>query len=345
MQMKAKKFLKREYLYFMLPYILIMVLGTTGMINKYLMQIFMLAGINIIMTVSLNLVNGITGQFSIGHAGFMAIGAYVSAIITSECYRIIKAGAVVNEGIFLVALFAGGAVAALFGFLIAQPTLKVKGDYLAIVTLGFGEVIRAAIRVIDYVGGPRGMTGISKMTSFTWVYVFVLLAVFGVRNFVDSTYGRSCLAIRENEIAADAMGTNTLRYKTAAFTYASFLAGIAGGLFAHLLMYIQPDSFAYSKSTDFLVYLYVGGVGSISGSIVGALVLTVLPELLRFLADWRLVIYAGLLLYMIICRPNGLMGGKEFKFLHLRTSVPEQGEFIDKMKNKVRVLFQKGGKS
>lgn len=327
---------KLRYLYFALPYLLIILLNKTGMINQYMMQVLILAGINIIMTVSLNLVNGITGQFSIGHAGFMAIGAYISAIVTSVSFKILSPDIYTKNAIFLAALIIGGLIAALFGFLIAQPTLKVKGDYLAIVTLGFGEVIRAAIRVIDYVGGPRGMTGISKMTSFTWVYVMVVLSVIGVRNFVDSTYGRSCLAIRENEIAADAMGTNTLKYKAAAFTFASFLAGVAGGLFAHLLMYIQPDSFSYSKSADFLVYLYAGGVGSISGSIVGALVLTILPELLRFLADWRLVIYAGILLYMIIWKPFGLMGGYEFKVLGIKSSVPRQAGFIEKLRKKLR---------
>lgn len=325
-----------NYLWLVVPYALILGLSTAGILNKYLLQICMLGGVNIIMTVSLNLVNGVTGQFSIGHAGFMAVGAYVSAALTTGVYKLAAMGFLQKQLVFVVAMLVGGLVAALFGWIIAQPTMKVKGDYLAIVTLGFGEVIRSLIRITDYVGGPRGMSGISKMSSFTWIYLLVLVAVLGVRNFTDSRYGRGCLAVRENEIAAGAMGVNTKRYKTTAFTFAAFLAGIAGCLYAHLYMYIQPDSFAYSKSTDFLVYLYAGGVGTISGSIVGAFFLTLLPEMLRFLADWRLVIYALLLLYMIIFRPHGLMGGREFKCLHIRSFALGSSTMFEKLRAKLR---------
>lgn len=163
------------------------------------------------------------------------------------------------------------------------------------------------------------MINIPKITNFTWVFVVVLLTVYASRNFITSTYGRSCLAIRENEIAAEAMGTDARKYKTIAFTFSAFLAGIGGGLFAHLLMYISPDSFAYSKSTDLLVYLYSGGVGTITGAMAGAFIMTLLPELLRFLDDWRLVIYAVVLLYVIIWRPYGISGGREMRFLGIHT--------------------------
>ena len=312
---------KPEYLVFVAVYLALQLLNRTGVITNYLFQVIMLAGVNIIMTISLNMVNGVTGLFSIGHAGFMAIGAYIAAVISTTIMPIlgIRSGDFAANLILLVALAAGGLVAALFGFLIARPTLKVKGDYLAIVTLGFGEVIRASIRLIEYVGGPRGMINIPKITNFTWIFVMVLLAVYTSRNFITSTYGRSCLAVRENEIAAEVMGTDTRRYKTIAFTFSAFWAGIAGGLFAHLLMFISPDNFAYAKSTDLLVYLYAGGVGTITGSVAGAFLMTLLPELLRFLEDWRLVIYALVLLYVIIWRPHGISGGKELKFLGIQT--------------------------
>ena len=200
-----------------------------------------------------------------------------------------------------------------------MPTLKVKGDYLAIVTLGVGEIIRAVWRVVDYTGGALGFNGIPKLTNFTWVFVVILIVMYASRNFIRSSFGRSCLAVRDNDIAAEAMGVNCRNYKVLAFVFAAFFAGVAGGLYAHLIQFIQPDNFAAAKSTDYIVYLYAGGVGTISGSILGAVTLTILPELLRFLADWRLVIYALLLLYIIIWKPYGLFGGREFKFLGLET--------------------------
>ena len=188
-------------------------------------------------------------------------------------------------------------------------------------TLGFCEVIRAIWRVVPsgIAGGAFGLTGIPKLANFFWVFLFTLLAIYFCRNYMDSSYGRACLAIRDNEIAADAMGINCFRYKAIAFASSAFIAGVAGSLYAHLLSYIHPDVFSYAKSSDFLVYLYAGGVGSISGAMLGALTLTILPELLRFLNDWRLVIYGALLLCIILFRPTGLFGGREFAFLKLKT--------------------------
>ena len=213
---RVKGWMKREYLIFIGLYLLVLILNYTGVINNYLLQVIMLAGVNIIVTLSLNLVNGVTGLFSIGHAGFMAVGAYVAAVISTTLMSALEISSkdFLANGILLLALIGGGLVAAGGGFLIARPTLKVKGDYLAIVTLGFGEIIRSVIRLIDYVGGARGMIGIPKITNFTWVFLVVLLAVYSSRNFIKSTYGRSCLAIRENEIAAEAMGTDARKYKT-----------------------------------------------------------------------------------------------------------------------------------
>lgn len=315
----VRKIFKPEYVVFLLIYLILVALHKFGVINAYLFQVITIAGINVIMTISLNMVIGITGQFSMGHAGFMSIGAYISAILSRLAFQSFDKSPLTNNLVLLVALIAGGIVAAILGFVIAMPTLKVKGDYLAIVTLGFGEIIRAVWRVIDYTGGALGFNGIPKLTNFTWVFIMILIAMYASRNFIKSVYGRSCLAVRDNDIAAEAMGINCRNYKVLAFVFAAFMAGVAGGLYAHLIQFIQPDNFASAKSTDYIVYLYAGGVGTISGSIFGAVLLTILPELLRFLNDWRLVIYALLLLYIIIWKPYGLFGGREFKFLRLET--------------------------
>ncbi|MCD2493475.1 branched-chain amino acid ABC transporter permease [Lacrimispora sp. NSJ-141] len=315
----VRKIFKPEYFIFLLIYLVIVGLNKMGLINAYLFQVITIAGINVIMTISLNLVIGITGQFSMGHAGFMSIGAYISAIVSRLAFQVLERTALTDNLILLAAVVAGGIIAAVFGFIIAMPTLKVKGDYLAIVTLGFGEIIRAVWRVVDYTGGALGFSGIPKLTNFTWVFIILLIAIYASRNFIKSSFGRSCLAVRENDIAAEAMGVNCRNYKVLAFVFAAFMAGVAGGLYAHLIQFIQPDNFSAAKSTDYIVYLYAGGVGTISGSIFGAVVLTILPELLRFLNDWRLVIYALLLLYIIIWKPYGLFGGREFKFLNLET--------------------------
>jgi len=333
-----KKVIRKEYICFIAIYFLILLLNSQGIINNYLFQVIMLAGINIIMTLSLNLVNGITGLFSLGQAGFMAIGAYISAIITTQLLPVLglRASDALSAVLFLFAMIIGGIIAAFGGFLIARPTLKVKGDYLAIITLGFGELIRSVIRLIEFVGGPRGMINIPKLTNFTWIFVVVLLAVYTSRNFITSTYGRSCLAIRENEIAAEAMGTDARKYKTIAFTYSAFIAGIAGALFAHLLVFISPDNFAYAKSSDFLVYLYTGGVGTITGSVLGGFIMTIMPEFLRFMEDWRLVIYALVLLYTIIFRPYGIAGNREIKFLGIKTYAETEGKLWKKIKQQCK---------
>ncbi|MFR1113089.1 MAG: branched-chain amino acid ABC transporter permease [Blautia sp.] len=312
---KTKRWMRREYLFFVGIYLGLYLLNYLGVINNYLFQVIMLAGINMIVTLSLNLVNGVTGLFSIGHAGFMAIGAYIAAVISTTLLPVmgIDSKHFLSNFVLLIALIGGGMAAAVGGFLIARPTLKVRGDYLAIVTLGFGEIIRSVIRLVEYVGGPRGMINIPKITNFTWVFVVVLLTVYASRNFITSTYGRSCLAIRENEIAAEAMGTDARKYKTIAFTFSAFLAGIGGGLFAHLLMYISPDSFAYSKSTDLLVYLYSGEWG-LSQEPWRCVYHDPFAGALAFLDDWRLVIYAVVLLYVIIWRPYGISGGREMRF-------------------------------
>ncbi|HOS68968.1 MAG TPA: branched-chain amino acid ABC transporter permease [Bacillota bacterium] len=306
---------KKVYLIIVLLYVVISALNKFGLVNSYLLQIIMLAGINIIMTVSLNIVNGFTGQFSIGQAGFMAIGGYASALFTTILFNTASWPAYTQIPMFIFSLFMGGVAASFIGFLIGLPTLRLKGDYLAIVTLAFGEVVRASIRLIDFVGGPRGLAGIPRYTNLFWVFLFTFLAIYGARNFVNSSFGRACISIRENEVASETMGINTTKYKVLSFTFAAFMAGVAGGLFGHLLMFLQPDTFSFLKSNDYLVFLYAGGAGSISGSIVSGLVLTIVPEMLRFMSNWRIVIYALVLVMLMLKRPEGLYGGKEFKWL------------------------------
>jgi branched-chain amino acid transport system permease protein len=305
----------KVYLILIGIYIAVEALNRLDILNSYLLQILMVAGINIIMTISLNIVNGFTGQFSIGQAGFMGIGAYASAVVTTLLFRTASWPPFLQVPVFLLALAIGGIVAAVFGFLIGAPSLKLKGDYLAIVTLGFGELLRAGLRLINYVGGPRGLTGIPRYTNLFWVFLFTILAIYAARNFINSSFGRACIAIRENEVAAETMGVDTTKYKIISFTFAAFMSGIAGGLFGHLMMFLQPDTFSFMKSIDYLVFLYAGGMSSISGSIMGAGILTAVPEFMRFLANWRIVIYSVLLVILMLKRPKGLYGGKEFGFL------------------------------
>lgn len=318
--MRKVKFIKdnKVYIIMILSYLIIEVLNRVGIISSYYLQILMLAGVNIIMTISLNLVNGFTGQFSIGHAGFMGVGAYASAVVTTVLFNTYSWPVYFQVPIFLISLIVGGIFAGFIGFLIGLPTLRLKGDYLAIVTLGFAELLRAIIRLIDYVGGPRGLAGIPRYTNLFWIFVITILCIYAARNFINSSFGRACISIRENEVAAETMGVNTTKYKIISFTFASAMAGIAGGLFAHLLMFLQPDTFSFIKSNDYLVFLYAGGMSSISGSILSAGILTAVPELLRFLAKWRMVIYGVLLVILMIKKPEGFYGGREFGFLKIK---------------------------
>ena len=256
--------------------------------------------INIIMAVSLNLINGLTGQFSIGHAGFMAVGAYTSAIIT------VKLGMD-----FPIALIVATVSAAFLGFLIGMPTLRLNGDYLAIATLGLGEIIRIAILNIDYVGGSSGFMWIPRLTTFPiafWIMVFV---VYFIKNFKNSADGRACLAIRETEIAAETMGSNTTKYKVMAFTIGAGFAGTAGALFSHYYYIAHPASFTFMRSFDVLTMVVLGGLGSISGSISGAVLLTAISAALADYPEWRMVIYSIVLIVLMLNRPQGIFGNKE----------------------------------
>ena len=256
--------------------------------------------INIILASSLNLINGFTGQFSIGHAGFMAEGAYMSAVMT------VKLGLP-----FVVGILAGALGAAILGFAIGLPTLRLQGDYLAIATLGLGEIIRITILNIPYVGGASGLMGIPRYTTFTWAFFAMIVTVFFIKNFINSSHGRACISIRENEIAAEAMGVDTTKYKVIAFTIGAAFAGVAGGLFSHYFYIAHPASFTFMKSFDILTMVVLGGMGSITGSITAAVLLTFISAALASYPEWRMVIYSLLLIILMIYRPQGLFGNKE----------------------------------
>lgn len=274
-----------------------------GILNPFYVNTIFYIGINIILAVSLHLIIGITGQFSIGHAGFLAVGAYASAIITTKL------------GLpFPLALLIGGVAAAVAGLVIGIPTLRLRGDYLAIATLGFGEIMRIVFLNIDYVGGASGMT-VAHMVTWPWLFFCVVITIVVIANFTNSTHGRACISVRENEIAADAMGINTTFYKVIAFVIGAFFAGVAGALHAHNFYIIQPTNFGFLKSFDILIFVVLGGLGSLSGSVIAAILLTIISTFLQDFPEIRMVIYSLVLIVMMLFRPQGLMGTREITSL------------------------------
>lgn len=291
-----------SFILLIVSYVLGQIFINTGMIDSYLLLNIVLIGINIILAVSLNLITGFTGQFSLGHAAFMSIGAYASGILTAKLGQP-----------FIVGLLAAGLAAAFAGILIGIPTLRLKGDYLAIATLGFGEIVRIIGLNTDYIGGAVGLNDIPQYTNWTWIFIMTVVTVVLIKNFLKSFHGRACIAIREDEIAAEAMGVNTTYYKVMAFAIGAFFAGIAGGLYANYFYFIKPDSFGFMKSIDILVIVVFGGMGSIEGSIVGAVVLSIISLFLQSIPELRMVIYSLILFAIMVYRPTGLMGNQEFK--------------------------------
>jgi branched-chain amino acid transport system permease protein len=286
--------------------VIVSALATTfeGRINAYYFQIIIYIGINIILASSLNLINGFAGQFSLGHAGFMAIGAYTSAVVTSAMG--VEQGSILAIPAFAVALLLAGVMAAICGLFVGIPTLRLKGDYLAITTLGFGEIIRVIIQNLNFLGGARGFTGIPKLTNSFWVFATVAVVIFLIYNLINSTYGKAFLAVRDDEIAAEAIGVSSTKIKVVAFITGAFFAGVAGGLYAHFVTYINPQQFSFLKSFEIVVMVIIGGMGSIIGVILSATLLTILPEALRSVAQYRMVLYSLLLIIIMITRPQGL---------------------------------------
>lgn len=304
------------------PLLSLIALGIIGTVlnfgvNGYIQLTALYIIVNAVLAMSLNLVNGFTGQFSLGHAGFMAIGAYASAYLTTQVGFFSE---VMGPFGMVGSTIVGGLFAAFFGYLVGLPSLRLKGDYLAIVTLGFGEIIRVALLNIDSLGGPRGISGIPSLPNFLSTYMYTsawaIICFFVIWRLVQSSHGRSFLSVRENEIAAESIGINTTKTKVRAFVISSFFAGVAGALFAHITNYISPSTFTFLLSVNAVIMVVLGGMGSMTGSIVAAVFITVMPEALRSLqqvtgVDLRMVIYALLLILVMILRPQGLFGEHE----------------------------------
>lgn len=268
--------------------------------NMYYLQILTIIGINIILAVSLNLITGFTGQLSLGHSAFMAIGAYAATLLYLK----------LNIP-FLICLISGAIIAAFFGFIIGVPTLRLKGDYLAIATLGFAEITKNLLLNMKITGGPMGLRGIPQKTNIFIVYGSVFLVVYSLNKIINSRVGKSFIAIREDELAAEAMGINTTYYKIISFSIGAFYAGIAGGLYAFFFRYINPSEFGFSRSIEILCMVVLGGMGNMYGSILGATIITVLPELLRSvspaISQYRMVFYGLCLVILMIIRPEGIL--------------------------------------
>ncbi|MBE3587556.1 MAG: branched-chain amino acid ABC transporter permease [Thermoanaerobacteraceae bacterium] len=276
----------------------------SSIIDPYYQQVLILVGIYIIAALGLNLITGLCGQLTFGHAAFLSIGAYTAAILTRNYHLP-----------FIPSLILGGLVAAFFGVLLGIPVLKLTGDYLGIATLGFGEIVRVAFTNMKITGGAIGLAAIPREANLINVTVVVVLAVLAMTCLENSRFGRALQAIREDEIAAEAMGINAMWYKVQAFGIGCFLAGVGGAFYAHLLQYLNPNDFGFMKSFEILNFVVLGGLGSIPGTIVGTTILTLAPEFLRFVQEYRMMIYGLLLVLMMIFRPHGLLGGVNFRRL------------------------------
>ena len=301
-------------------------------IGNYHTKVLMLIGINIILAVSLNMATGYLGQLPLGHAGFMAVGAYASAIFMTRTN--LPAGIAFPLGILIAA-----AIAALVGILIGLPALRLKGDYLAIITLGFGEIIRVVLLNIDSVlgfkltYGAASLKNIPKTTTFLNTYLVVGLTCFLIHTLMKSRHGRAILAIRENEIAADSCGVNVTYYKTLGFVISAMFSGIAGALYAGYLGILNPSGFGFMKSIEILVMVVLGGMGSMVGSVVSATVLTAVPELLRAFSEYRMIVYSLLLIIVMIFKPSGLFGTYDFSLSRILEKLINFKGFSKKSKN------------
>ncbi len=267
----------------------------------YVEGILILCGINMMVVMGLSLLTGFTGLFSFGHAGFMAIGAYVAGSLSTMLHWP-----------FIPAVIAGGVVAMLMSFIIGGLTLNLKGDYFCIATLGFGEATRLILNNVQFFGGARGMASIPMKTGLLNVYIFVFIGVIFMWYLIRSRHGRNMIAIREEELASQAIGINVFKYKMMSLAISALYAGIGGALWAHYLTFINPAMFMLTKSTEMTIMVIIGGLGSITGSIVGTFFLTFLPEIFREFVDWRMVIYGAAVIAVMALRPQGLLGGIEF---------------------------------
>ncbi len=308
--------------------ILAVAAAKADILNAYIQIIIMFTGINIILSSSLNLVNGYMGEFSVGHAGFMAVGAYITSVLnvlfftTSSVFGEPLLSPSSAIFLFPATLLAGGVGAALAGLLVAIPSFRTRGDYLAIITLAVNYIVKSSIENMQVIGGARGFMGMRNVINsmqevvdlpwtLIWVFIATGLTVWILQRFVSSTYGKGIIAIRDDEIAAEIMSVNTQKMKVVAFMLSSGLAGVAGGLFAHVLGYINPGTFTIMKSTEVLVMVYLGGMGSLSGSVLSAIGLTIALEALRPLQVAKWVVVPLILILLMLFRPEGIMGQRE----------------------------------
>ena len=299
--MKVNKKILVRALAVILGYALITVLLKSGMLNRQYTSLLVPIGVNIMLAVSLNLVTGFLGELSLGHAGFMSIGAYAGALFTLHTD--------LPDGLnIIVAMIVGGLMAALFGFVIGVPVLRLQGDYLAIVTLAFGEIIKSVLNALKFTNGPKGLSKIPLLSNYqhyTLVFVVMVITVLIITNIVDSRHGRAVCSVRDNYIAAESIGISVSRFKIMAFVIGAFFAGVAGVLYAHNVGIIKPKTFDYNKSIEILVIVVLGGMGSIRGSIISAIILTVLPEVLRGADNMRMLLYSIVLIAMMLFNQSG----------------------------------------
>ena len=284
-----------------------------GVISDYLQATIATICINIILGVSLNLITGFTGQFSLGHAGFMALGAYTVALMTLKFPTIWG---------FLGGLLLGSVIAAAMGLLIGLPTLRLKGDYLAIATLGMAEIIRVLMLNFTFTNGAAGLFGMPRFVNWTWLFLFTAGSVILIANFLRSAPGRDAIAVREDEIAASSIGVNVVKAKTMAFVVGAFFGGLAGGLYASYFYFINPGLFGFLKSVNILVIVVLGGLGSLTGSVVAAVALSVVQTALQSFPTVQMIIYALILVLVMIFRPQGLMGDRELSSLMFGRLLP-----------------------
>lgn len=301
-------------------YFIIFALVKSGTLTRHYQSLLVPVGINIILAVSLNLTVGFLGELTLGHAGFMSVGAYAGCLFSVYCDLPVYIE-------FPLALLIGGVTASIFGIIIGIPALRLRGDYLAIVTLAFGEIIRSVVTNLDFLGGAGGLKGISKykdtISGFTIVFIVLVLTVIIIRNLVHSRHGRAICSIRDNVIAAESVGINVVFYKLLAFVAAAFFAGVAGVLYGHNLGILKPGTFDFNKSIEILVIVVLGGMGNIVGSIISAIVITLLPEVLRGLDNYRLLIYAVVLIAMMLLNNNP-------KFNALKDKIRNRGKVQEK---------------
>ncbi|MGI5952557.1 MAG: branched-chain amino acid ABC transporter permease [Brooklawnia sp.] len=295
-------------------YVTVLVLVQFGIINDYIQATMVTICINIMLAVSLNLVTGFTGQFSLGHAGFMAVGAYSTALITISFPTVWG---------FVAGLIAGALLAALIGFLIGLPTLRLRGDYLAIATLGMAEIIRVLLLNFEFTNGAAGLTT-ARFVNWHWLFLLTAGTVVLISNFLNSRQGRDCIAVREDEIAAESIGVRSTRAKTLAFTVGAFFGALAGGIYASYFYFIKPDLFGFMQSINILVIVVLGGLGSISGSIIAAILLAVVSTMLQPFPEIRMIIYSAVLVILMVFRPQGLMGSRELSLSLFKRILPRR---------------------